>query len=82
LALVAGLAAQFTPAQARGGAAVGVEIGAVASAAVGQRQAALRSALPVPGRRAARLDERPGPVAHATAPVFAPVRPGIDRARE
>ena len=84
LALLTGLATQFTPAQARGGAsAVDVQIGISASVSAPRRVATTR------GKPTIRLVELASPVTAASHGVLrapngfsAPVLPGIDRARE
>jgi hypothetical protein len=81
LALLAGLATQFTPAQARGAAAVDVEIGAVASVSVGQRQSTQRSA-PASRHGAFGFRERSSPLPRLPMAVVPSVLQGIDRARE
>lgn len=83
LALLAGFAAPFAPAQARGRAGVDTEIGAIATEGVDQRRAV--SALPSRNRthyRDWRADERPSPRIAQPAALVPTVLPGIDRARE
>jgi hypothetical protein len=82
LALLAGLATQFTPAQARGAAAVDVEIGAVASVSVGQRQSAQRWSAPASRHGAFGFRERSRPLPRLPMAVAPSVLQGIDRARE
>jgi hypothetical protein len=83
LALMAGLAAQFTPAQARAGVLSDTEIGAVASVAPLKRHVA--SALPARGCteiRALGRVERVRPLSCPPVLAITTVRQGIDRARE
>jgi hypothetical protein len=82
LALVAGLAAQLTPAQARGGANVDVEISATANLAADQRQSAPRLSWHGGSDAQVRcMETGVRPLAKLEV-LAAPVLPGIDRARE
>jgi hypothetical protein len=83
LAVLAGLAAQFTPAQARAGVLADTEIGAVASAVPLKRNAA--SVLPARSCgeiRALGRVERLRPARCQPVLALVTVLPGIDRARE
>ena len=82
LALLAGLAAPFTPAQARGCAA-DTEIGAIASEGTGQQRAVSPSpALEWGNCRDWRANESHAPIESRLAIAPPSVLPGIDRARE
>lgn len=83
LALLAGLAAQLTPAQARSSAGVDMEIGASACIVVIARPAMCAAALPVWRKWVRQAAVKPSQPMREVAPFrAAPVLPGIDRARE
>ena len=83
LALLAGLATQLTPAQARSNASVDMEIGASASIVVIARPAMCAAALPVWRKWVRQAAVKlPRPMLDAGLVQAAPVLPGIDRARE
>jgi len=83
LALLAGLAAQLTPAQARSSAAVDVEIGASTGIVLCARPSVAGTPLPSSRKwaRHASADETQPAIGEPFVPV-ATVLPGIDRARE
>lgn len=80
---MASLAAQFTPAQARGGSPADMEMRVVPSAAVLRGEAEARA--PVREWHEAvqrRIDTATGVDNRPVARLLPPVLPGIDRARE
>jgi len=82
LALMAGFAAQFSPAQARGSAAVSTEIGALATDRTRQQRAVLAISPAEWRRHDKRLVDNPAPLVRPTGLPGAPVLPGVDRSRE
>lgn len=82
LALLTGLAAQLSPAQAAVGGALEVEIGALQDAQDVGRLAAGITAQAVPTTSHARTNDAPRPAPAYGAPAVATVLQGIDRARE
>ena len=83
LALLTGLAAQLSPAQARICAGVDTEIGDVVGMTVARRHStAVALARPAIARHAPYKQAVPGFVPTAPAPAMPGVLQGIDRARE
>lgn len=82
LALLTGLAAQLSPAQAAVGGAREVEIGALQDAQDVGRLAAGIAAQAVPTASHAQANDAPRLVPAYAAPAVATVLQGIDRARE
>ena len=83
LAVLTGLAAQLSPAQARACAGVNTEIGEVAASSVAQRRATAVAIASRPSQRQAWYATAAFSLAFSQpAPVIPAVLQGVDRARE